>query len=179
MTRAALDDLTAAGKIDADSRVDLARSRVGLVVRAGAYRPDVASVDALRAALLGARVIAISDGASGVYVTGRLLDRLGIRDAVAGKIRRIAGRPVALAVARGEADLGLQATSELLDVPGTDYIGALPPEVQQVTVLAAALTADARHGRAGRDFIDFLRSPAAMPVIMKTGLEPIAPAAHR
>ena len=83
--------------------------------------------------------------------------------------------PVAAAVARGEADLGLQATSEMLNVPGTEYLGALPPEVQQVTVLAAALTADARHGGAGRAFIDFLRSPAAMPVIMKTGLEPIDP----
>jgi molybdate transport system substrate-binding protein len=173
MTRPALDDLVAGGKVDGKSRVDIARAGIGIVVRSGAAHPDISTIANLKAALLGARAIAVSDGLSGIYVAGPLLDRLGIAAAVGGKLRQTRGHSAAAAVARGEADIGFQTTSEMLATPEVDYLGPLPHEVQQMTVLTAALGTGAQDSEAAHALIDFLTSPAAVPVIMKTGLEPI------
>src|SRR3989441_5964514 len=170
----ALDDLIKQGKVLAGSRVDLVRSSIGIAVRAGAPKPDISSVAALKRALLQAKSIAYSASASGVYVSTELFQRLGIADQVMGKSTRIVSAPVGAAVARGDAEIGFQQISELLPVPGIDYVGPLPPEVQKVTVFSAGVAAAAKAPDAARALIAFLASPAAATVIKKSGLEPIA-----
>ncbi|MBI3047400.1 MAG: substrate-binding domain-containing protein [Acidobacteria bacterium] len=172
LARPALDDLMAQGKVVPGTAVDLVRSLIGMVVRAGAPKPDISSVDALKRTLLDARSIAFSASASGVYLSTELFPRLGIADQIRGKSRRIESERVAAVVARGEAEIGFQQVSELLPVPGADYVGPLPEGAQQVTIFSAGIAAGARAPDAARALIRFLSSPAAYPVIRKSGLEP-------
>lgn len=146
----ALGDLIKDGKVVADSRVDLARSGIGMAVRAGASKPDISSVDAFKRALLEAKSIAYSDSASGVYVSSELFQRLGIADQVVGKSKMIPAEPVGAVVARGEAEIGLQQASELLPVPGIDYVGPLPAELQKITVFSAGVAAGAEGAGCGQ-----------------------------
>jgi len=169
----ALDDLMKQGRVRAGSRVDLARSSIGMVVRAGAPRPDISSSDALRRALLQAKSIAYSASASGVYLSTELFQRLGIADEIKGKSRKIESERVAAVVARGEAEIGFQQISELLPVAGIDYVGPLPHDVQRVTVFSAGVAAGARAPDAARALIRFLASPAVAPAIRKSGMEPV------
>ncbi len=173
MAAAALGELITQGKVVAGSRVDLVRSSIGVAVRAGAPRPDISSVDALRRTLLHAQSIAYSSSASGIYVSTELFQRLGIADQVAGKSKRVDSGPVGAVVARGEAEIGFQQISELLPVPGIDYVGPLPPEVQRVTVFSAGVAAGAKEPALARALIKFLASPAASLAIRKSGLEPV------
>jgi molybdate transport system substrate-binding protein len=163
----------------ADSRVDLARSSIGVAVRAGAPKPDVSSVDALRSALLAAKSIAYSDSASGVYISTEMLERMGIKDRVAGKSRMIPGEPVGAVVARGEAEIGFQQISELRPTTGIDLVGPLPPELQKITVYSAGIAAGAKEPEAAKALIAYAVSEAAMPIVIKTGLEPMTPADRR
>src|SRR5262245_11437771 len=167
----AIDALMADGKIVRGSRTDLARSGVGVAVRAGAPKPDIGSAEALKAALLAANSVAYSTGPSGVYLVG-LFRRMGIADALAPKVRQVKGEPVGAVVARGEADIGFQQVSELLPVAGITFVGPLPPEIQQITVFSAGLHTQARDPEAATALVKFLSSPAAAPVIRKTGMEP-------
>jgi molybdate transport system substrate-binding protein len=169
----ALDDLIKQGKVVDGSRVDLVRSVIGMVVRAGALKPDISSVEALKRTLLEAQSIAYSASASGVYLSTELFPRLGIAEQIKGKSKRIESARVATIVARGEAEIGFQQVSELLNVPGVDYVGPLPLEVQRVTVFAAGITTGAKEPDAARELVKFFRSPAAGPVITKSGLEPM------
>jgi molybdate transport system substrate-binding protein len=139
----ALGDLIKEGKVIADSRVDLARSSIGVAVRTGAPKPDISSVDAVRLALLAAKSIAYSDSASGVYVSTELFKRLDIVDQVAGKSRMIPAEPVGAVVARGEAKLGFQQMSELKPIAGIELIGPLPPELQKITIFSAGIVVGA------------------------------------
>jgi molybdate transport system substrate-binding protein len=173
----ALDDLVKQGKVAADSRVALARSGIGVVVRQGAPRPDISTVDGLRKALLAAKSIAYSDSASGVYIQNEMFRRLGIAEQVAGKARMIPAEPVGAVVARGEAEIGFQQISELKPIKGIELVGPLPPEVQLYTVFSAGILADARQPQAARALIHFLASPAAAPAIEASGMEPMATAA--
>jgi molybdate transport system substrate-binding protein len=161
------------GKVVADSRVDLARSRIGVAVRAGARRPDISTAAALKQALLDARSIAYSDSVSGIYVSTELFQRLGIADQVRGKSIQIQSERVGGAVARGDAEIGFQQMSELLPVAGIDVVGPIPAEVQKVTVFSAAVATGARNPQAARALLRFLSSPSAFPAITKSGLEPI------
>jgi molybdate transport system substrate-binding protein len=162
------------GKVVADSRVDLARSRIGLAVRAGAPRPDISTVDAFRQALLDARSIAYSDSVSGIYVSTELFERLGIAGQVRGKATQIQSERVGNSVARGEAEIGFQQISELLPVPGIDLVGPIPDELQKITIFSAAVATGARAPQAARAFIRFLSSPDAIPAITRSGLVPVA-----
>jgi molybdate transport system substrate-binding protein len=171
LAASALDDLIKQGKVVAGSRVDLARSSIGMAVRAGAPKPDISSVEALTRTLLRAKSIAYSSSASGVYLSTELFQRLGIADQIKGKSRRIDGEPVAAVVARGDAEIGFQQISEILPVPGIDYVGPLPPDVQRVTVFSAGVAAGARKPDAARALITFLASPGAAAAIRKSGLE--------
>jgi molybdate transport system substrate-binding protein len=173
LARQALDDLIAQGKVVAGSPVDLVQSSIGMVVRAGAPRPDISSVDSLTRTLLQAKSIAYSASASGVYLSTELFQRLGIADRILAKSRRIESERVAAVVARGDAEIGFQQISELLGVPGIDYVGPLPPGAQRVTVFSAGIAAAASKPDAAKALIRFLASPAAVPVITKSGLEPI------
>jgi len=170
----ALDQLIKAGKVVPGSRVDLVRSSIGMAVRAGAPKPDISSVDALKRTLLQAKSIAYSASASGVYLSHDLFQRLGIADQVMGKCKRIPNEPVGAVVARGDAEIGFQQISELLPVPGIDYVGPLPPGAQKVTVFSAGVAAGAMEPDAARALIKFFTSLAVAAAIKKTGLEPVA-----
>ncbi len=173
----ALGDLIKQGKVVADSRADVARSPIGMVVRAGAPKPDISTVDALKRTLLAAKSVAYSDSASGVYVGTELFERLGITDQMKAKSHMIPADPVAGVVARGDAELGFQQISELLPVPGVDLVGPLPSDVQKITIFSAGAVVGAKEPQAGGALIKFLTSAAAAPVITKSGMEPItAPA---
>ena len=152
-------------------RVDLARSSIGMAVRAGARKPDISSVAALTRTLLDARSVAVSSSVSGNYFTNELFPRLGIAEPLKGKVRRIEGERVGDVVARGDAEIGFQQMSELLPIAGIDLAGPLPREVQRVTVFAAGVVATTKHADAARAFIRFISSPAAVAVVVKTGLE--------
>ncbi len=179
MAGEALDGLIKQGKVVAGTRVDLARSRIGMAVRAGAPKPDIRSVDAFTRALLDAKSIAYSASASGVYLSTELFQRLGIADRVKSKSRMIESEPVGAVVARGEAEIGLQQISELLPVPGIDYVGPLPSQIQKVTVFSAGIAVGAKDANAAKALIKFLASAAAVPAIAKSALEPMTSAEHK
>jgi len=168
---AALVKLISDGKILAESHTQLARSSIGMAVRTGAPKPDISSVDALKVVLLEARSIAYSASVSGDYLSTELFRRLGIAEQIMPKSRRIEGERVGAVVARGEAQIGFQQTSELLPVPGIDYVGPLPPEVQRVTVFSAGVAVNSGDPVAARALIAFLGSPQAADAVKKSGLE--------
>jgi len=174
----AADELGQKGIVRADSKVELARSRIGMVVRAGAAKPDIGSVEALRSTLLAAKSVAYSDSGSGTYLSTTLFRQLGIADEVARKSRKVrgppSGEPVAAVVARGEAEIGFQQVAELIHVPGVTFVGTIPAEVQPPTFFAGALTRAVREPEAAGALLRFLASPQAEPVIRKAGLTPLS-----
>jgi molybdate transport system substrate-binding protein len=172
----ALGDLIKQGKVIADSRVDLVTSPIGMAVRSGAPKPDISSSDALKRALLAAKSVAYSDSASGVYVSTEMFQKLGIAEEMKGKARAIPAEPVGGVVARGDAEIGFQQISELKPVAGIDIVGQLPADVQKITVFSAGIAAGSKEPDAGKALIRFLASPAAAPVIIKSGMEPVATA---
>jgi molybdate transport system substrate-binding protein len=173
-----VDELGKRGLLRPDSKISLARSLIGMVVRAGAARPDISSVEALRTTLLTAKSIAYSDSGSGAYLSTTLFPKLGIADQVAGKMRKVrgppSGEPVAAVVARGEAEIGFQQVSELIHVPGVTFVGTIPSEVQPMTFFAGALTSATKEPEMGTALIRFLASSEAAPVISKAGLTPLS-----
>jgi molybdate transport system substrate-binding protein len=171
MVAPALGDLIKQGKVREGSRVDLVKGKIGMAVKAGAPKPDISTVDALKRALLAAKSIAYSDSSSGVYVSTVLFPKLGIADEVKGKCKKIEGAPVGEVVAKGEAEIGFQQISELRAAKGVDIVGELPPEVQMVTVYAAGIPATAKHPEAAKAFIQWLASPVTYATIQKSGLE--------
>ena len=172
----AADELAKRGVVRAGSKIDLARSYVGMVVRAGAAKPNISTVDAFKRTLLAAKSIGYSDSASGVYLSTELFAKLGIADQVLGKSRKVrgppSGEPVAAVVARGEVEIGFQQISELLHVPGVTVVGPIPAELQPGSSFAGAITSTARQPDAALALLRFLASPAAEPAIKKVGLTP-------
>ena len=173
-----LDGLVKEGLVTASSRIDIARSSIGVAVRAGAPKPDVGSIDALKAALLQARSIAISAQISGVYLTNELLPRLGIEAQVLPKIRRAEKEPAGNLVARGEAEIGIQQISELRAVRGVDYVGPLPDDLQRVSTFAVGIATKAGNPAGARALIDLVTSPEGSAVLRQSGLDPIARARY-
>ncbi|MCU1338631.1 MAG: putative transporter [Bryobacterales bacterium] len=172
MAAPALDDLINQGKVRAGSRVDLVRSNISMAVKAGAPKPDISTLEALKRTLLAARSIAYSDSASGVYLSTELFPKLGIADQIKDRTRKIEADPVGGVVAKGEAEIGFQQISELLPVKGIDIVGPLPPGAQRVTVFAAGIPATSMQTEAAEALIWWLASPAAYSAIKKSGLEP-------
>jgi molybdate transport system substrate-binding protein len=170
---AALEDLIRGEWVVADTRVDIARSSIGMAVRSGAPKPDISSVEALTRTLLGARSIAYSASVSGEYLSKELFPKLGLSEKLAGKSVRVERERVGAVVARGEAEIGFQQISELLEVKGVDLVGPLPPDVQRITLVAAGVAAKSADPSAARAFIRFLASPDAADTLRKTGLEPL------
>jgi molybdate transport system substrate-binding protein len=170
LPRPELDDLIVVGAIVPDSAVDVARSTVGLAVRAGASKPDIGSVDALRRTLLQARSIGYSDGPSGAYVAG-LLVKLGIAEAVAAKVKLTSG-PVAELVARDEAELGMQQIIAILPVAGAQLVGPLPAELQNVIIYAAGVSSRAAAAAVAKAFLAFMRGKEAKQLMRANGLDP-------
>jgi molybdate transport system substrate-binding protein len=162
------------GLILPDTYAPVARSAIGMAVRAGAPVPDISTAEALKRTLLQAKSIAYSASVSGQYITNELYRRLGIADQAMGKSRLIGGgERVGAVVARGEAEIGFQQISELLPIPGIAHITPLPPEVQKVSLFSAGVAAKTADADLARSVIKFLVSPEAAQAIIKSGLEPI------
>jgi molybdate transport system substrate-binding protein len=148
---------------------------MGIAVRAGAPKPDLSSIDALRRTLLEAKSIAYSASVSGQYFTTELCQRLGIAEQVLAKSRFIGGgERTGAVVARGEAEIAFQQISELLPVPGIAHITPLPAEVQRVSVFTAGIAAKTPDSDLARSVINFLASPEAADAVRKSGLEAMA-----
>jgi molybdate transport system substrate-binding protein len=176
MIGAALDNQIGQGNFFADTRTDLAESRIGVAVRAGLPKPDASTVDSLRNTLLTAKSVAFSEGASGTYITGTLFAKLGIAEQMKSRSVLIKGRElVGTAVERGDAELGLQQISELHAIPGIQYVGPLPEQVQKVSVISAAIAKNAREPKAAEALIAYMKTPAAAAKFVKSGLDPISP----
>lgn len=169
----ALDELIKQGKVDPASRVELADSRIGLVVREGAAKPDISSVEALKKALLDAQSVAYSDSASGVYIEEQLFKKLGIEDQLKPKAKMIAKIPVGTVVATGDYQLGFQQVSELLPVPGVSFVAKIPESVQSVTRFAAGIPVAADHPEQAKALLAYLAAPAAQADVQATGLDSV------
>jgi len=162
------------GLVLAESYTPLVRSAIGMAVRAGAPKPDIGSVDALKRTLLQAQSIAYSASVSGDYLTKELYQRLGIADQVMHKSRLIGGgERVGAVIARGDAEIGFQQMSELMPVPGIAHVTPLPPEAQKVSLFSAGIANTTTDAAAAQAVIKFLASPAAASAILKSGLQPI------
>jgi len=166
---AALDALIKSGKVAADSKTNLARSWYGVAVRAGAPKPDIGSVEAFKRALLNARSITYLP----VPGVPQLLDRLGLKDAIAPKVTIPNTDTSSELVAKGEIELGILAVTQMFTTPGVELAGPLPPEIQFYTSFGGAVSATSKAPDAARDLLKFLRGPTALPVIKAQGMEPI------
>jgi molybdate transport system substrate-binding protein len=160
------------------SRIPLAESFIGMVVRAGQPKPDISTMDGLRKTLLAAKSIAYSDSSSGTYLSTIGFKKLGVADDVAGKSRKVRGPPsgevVAAVVARGEAEIGFQQVPELIHVPGVDFVGTVPPDVQPPTLFSGALPKNSQQPEAAIALLRFLSSADAAAVITTAGLRPLS-----
>ena len=158
-------------KIIAETRTDIARSGIGVEVRAGARKPDISSVEAFKRALLDAKSIAYLRVGSGIYVDD-VLKRLGIAEAIKSKVTRPESDSVSELVAKGEVEIGIVVITQILTTPGVDLVGPLPPEIQSSVVFTAGVSANSRAPDAARQLIKFLTGPTAIPVIRAQGMEP-------
>jgi molybdate transport system substrate-binding protein len=179
--RGGIDGLVTSGRIAQPSAVTLALSGVGVSVRSGAPKPDISTPDKLKEALIAAKGIAYSDpskgGASGVHFA-KVAERLGIADQVKAKSKHpeTAGLPGKLLL-DGSADLAIAQVPELLEVPGTDLVGPLPGDLQNITVFAGGVVTGAKQPDAAAAFLKFLQTPEAIATIKAKGMEPPPPAA--
>jgi molybdate transport system substrate-binding protein len=171
LTREGLDELASEGTVVADSRVDLARSYVGIAVKAGADHPDIATEAALRATLLGARVAYSRIGASGIFFA-QLIERMGIASEINAKARIIPSGFTAERLVTGDADLAVQQISELKQVAGVEIVGPIPLDMQSPAVLSAGRLAASKRVVQADELLKYLASPEAAPVLRASGLEP-------
>ncbi|HEY9102471.1 substrate-binding domain-containing protein [Chitinimonas sp.] len=169
----ALDDLIRQGKVIPGSRVELADSRIGMVVREGAAKPDINSAEDLKHVLLHAKSIAYSDSASGVYIERELFKKLGIEEQVRPKAKMIQRIPVASVVANGEYEIGFQQVSELLPIQGVTFVGKIPESLQSVTRFAAGIPVGALHAGEAKALLEYLASPEAQADVKSTGLDSV------
>jgi len=170
LPRPELDALVEAGKIAAGTPTDITRSAVGLAVRAGAPKPDIGTVAALRQTLQRARTIGYSDGPSGAYIAD-LLVRLGIADEMKPKTR-LTSRPVAEIVAEGEAEIGMQQIVAILPVKGAELVGPLPGELRNIIVYAAGISSSSRQSGSAHALVAFMAAPEVVRMIRAKGMVP-------
>jgi molybdate transport system substrate-binding protein len=167
-----IDAFIKAGTLAPGSRIDLAKSGVGIGVKAGAPKPDIGSTEAFKKTLLAAKSIGYSTGPSGNYVIG-LFDRLGIADQVKPKLKQTpTGVFVGSIVANGEVEIGIQQVSEMSHFAGVDYVGPLPADIQKMTIFASGLAANAKQPEAAKALVKFITSPDAAQAYKKRGMEP-------
>jgi molybdate transport system substrate-binding protein len=171
------DELRKRGVARPGSKIELALSQVGMVVRAGAPVPDIKTVDAFKRTLVAAKSIGYSDSGSGTYLSTTLFKQLGLEDQIARKSRKVrgppSGEPVAAVVARGEVEIGFQQVSELIHVAGVTFVGPIPAELQPGASFAGAITSGAKQPDAALALLRFLSSPQADSIKVKNGLAPV------
>jgi molybdate transport system substrate-binding protein len=175
ITPAVVDEMIASGKLVAGSHVNLARVGVGVVVKEGAPKPDIGTVEKFKEALLKAKTVAYIDpasgGSSGIYVD-KLLVKLGIAEQIKPKAKLKQGGHVADLIVSGEAELGIHQISEIVPVKGAALVGPLPKEIQNTTTYAAGLSASAKDKEAVKELIEYLSGPDAAAVLKSKGMEP-------
>jgi len=170
----AIDRLVAGGRVVAGSKTDLVYSPVAIAVRAGAQRPDITSEAALKRAVLAARTLGHSTGPSGTALL-KLFERWGILDEVRGRIVQAPpGVPVGKLVADGAVELGFQQRSEMMNVPGIDVLGPMPPGCEIVSIFSAGVCTASKQAEAVRALIEFMHSPDAAGAKRRHGMEPAA-----
>jgi len=170
-----VDALIKNGKMMPGSRIDIARSGVGVAVKAGAPRPDIGSSEAVKKALLSTRAVAFSTGPSGAHVQ-RVFERLGIAGEMRERSRQTPpGVRVAEYLASGEADLGFQQISEFIHETGIDFLGPLPADIQNITEYSSGIPVPSDAAEPAKALQAFLSAPAAASAIRKNGMEPARP----
>ncbi len=153
-------------------RADIGRAVLGVAVRSGAPKPDIATVESFKQTLLHSKAVAFpGKGASGIYFVS-LLDRMGIKDAMQSKLKPMAAEDTVEVVARGEADLVVVVATRIVDVPGVDVVGPIPSELQTHIGFAAGLGVAAKQPAAAKALIRFLTAPAAAATLKAKGVEP-------
>jgi molybdate transport system substrate-binding protein len=170
MSKEGLDQLIAEGRIVAGTQVDLARTPLGMAVRAGAPKPDISTVDSFKRLLLRAQSITFPDSTTGIYMMTTLFPKLGIAGEIAGKITHTG----VAAVAKGDAEITIQPVSEILHVPGTDFVGAIPADIQYISVFSTALVAGSKESEPAKRLIAFLASENATKAMRNSGMEPMS-----
>jgi molybdate transport system substrate-binding protein len=167
-----VEDLKEAGKVVAGSQVDIARTSMGIAVRAGVPKPDISSTEALKRTLLSAKSVARSEiGASGIQFT-RVLENLGIAEEMKPKLKTVhAPTRAADLVATGEAEIAVQMISELVPVAGVQVVGPFPGDLYFEIVLTGGVSSAAKEPDAAIALLKYLASPAATPVLKKRGME--------
>jgi molybdate transport system substrate-binding protein len=175
ITPAVVDQMIASGKLSPGSRVMLASVGVGVVVKEGAPKPDIGTVEAFKNALLAAKSVAYIDpasgGSSGIYVD-QLLVKLGIADQIKPKTKLKQGGHVADLIASGEAELGIHQISEIVPVKGVSLVGPLPKEIQNTTIYAGGLSATTKDKEAATELIKYFSGPDAAAVLKSKGMDP-------
>jgi molybdate transport system substrate-binding protein len=172
MSASSIDEHINGGKVVPGSRVDLAKSGVGVGVKSGASKPDIGTTEALKKTILAARSIGYSTGPSGIYVIG-LFQRMGVADEIKGKLKQTpTGVFVGSIIANGEAEIGFQQVSELSHFAGVDYVGPLPADVQQFTMFSSGIIVGAKDADGAKTLVKFITAPAAAAAFKKRGMEP-------
>jgi molybdate transport system substrate-binding protein len=166
-----VDEWIRAGKLAAGTRDEIARSGIGVEVRAGSRQPDIGTVDAFKRALLNAKSIAYLKVGSGVYLEG-LFERLGLSRALESKTIRPDSDIVSELVANGEVELGMTVITQILTTTGVDLVGPLPPEIQSYITFVAGVGSQSRAPKAASELIAFLGGARATAVIKAQGMEP-------
>jgi len=165
-----IDELAASGDVLANGKTLLMISKVGVAVKAGAPMPDISTPDKLKAALLAAKTVGYSQGASGQHFL-TVIQKLGIADAIKAKAVIAQGRPVGAAIASGEAEIGVQQVAELRPVAGIDVIGEMPADLQKQIPYSAGIAAKAKNAETARALVGFLRSAEALDVLKRKGMD--------
>ncbi len=168
-----IDKLIGEGKVLAGSRVDLVKSGVAIAVRAGARKPDIATPDAVKRAVLNAATLSYSTGPSGVYLE-KMFERWGILDQLRSRIVvPPPGVPVGSLVANGAVELGFQQLSELMHLPGIAVLGPLPPAIQTLTIFSGGICASCSQPEAARALLNYMASPAAADIKQQHGMQAV------
>src|SRR3984893_2997838 len=166
----AVDELAKGGDVAGNGKTLLMISKVGIAVKAGAPKPDISTPDKLKAALLAAKTVGYSQGASGQHFL-TVIQKLGIADANKAKAVIAQGRPVGVAIASGEAEIGVQQVAELRPVPGTEVIGEMPADLQKQIPYSAGISTKAKDADTARALVSFLQSQAALDVLKRKGMD--------
>ena len=172
LSEGGLEALMKDGKLVPGSRVDLARSQIGVAVRKGTPKPDISTVEALKQTLLNAKSVAYSASASGTYLSTEMFPKLGIAEQMQKTAKKIYSERVGAVVARGDAELGFQQVSELIYFKELDFVGTLPEAVQQTIFFSSALVQGASDAEPAKQLVRFFTSPAVADIVRATGLDP-------